>query len=139
MISTPIRLLQVEDDRIQQAMIARKLLKLQDYQFDISVAASEDEALSLFRGGEFDLIILDYHLNQGDGLSCLNHIRQIDQTVPVIAISGVATDEVAMELISAGADDYLAKQTLNDTILGQSIRNVLTRARFATSHAINES
>jgi CheY-like chemotaxis protein len=123
-----IRLLHVEDDRIQQALMAHQLAALRDYRFDITVAASEAEALALFAGGGFELVVVDYQLNQGDGVSCLRHIRQIDPIVSIITVSGVATDEIAMALISAGADDYLAKQTLDSKILGQSVRNVLTRA-----------
>lgn len=129
MTPTTIRLLHVEDDRIQQALLARQLTALQDYRFDITVATSEGEALTVFAEGGYELVILDYHLSQGDGVNCLRHIRQIDPTVPVIAVSGVATNEIAVELIAAGADDYLAKQTLDNRILSQSVRNVLTRAK----------
>ena len=129
MTQNAIRLLHVEDDRLQQAVIARQLTALPDYRFDITVAASEDEALALFPGRGYGLVILDYHLNQGDGVSCLHRIRQIDPMVPIIAVSGVATDDVAAVLIAAGADDYLSKQTLDSKILGQSVRNALTRAQ----------
>ena len=124
-----ILLLHVEDDRIQQALVAHQLETLTDYRFEITVAASEDEALALFPGGGFGLVIMDYQLIRGDGLSCLHNIREIDPIVPIIAVSAVATDEIAADLISAGADDYLAKQTLDSKVLGQSVRNVLTRAQ----------
>jgi DNA-binding response OmpR family regulator len=129
MNKTPIKLLHVEDDRIQQALIARNLGALEDFEFEITIAQSETEALDKFAAGEFELVILDYHLNEGDGLTCLRHIRNVDPMVPVITVSGVATSEIAAELICAGADDYLAKQTLDTNILGQSVRNVLTRSR----------
>ncbi len=124
-----LRLLHIEDDRLQHAIIARQLVSLQEYQFETTVAISEDQALLKFAENNFDLIILDYHLSEGNGVECLRRIRQIDPIVPVIAVSGVATDEIAAELISVGADDYLAKQNLNARILGQSVRNVITRAK----------
>ena len=124
-----ILLLHVEDDRIQQALVAHQLAALTDYRFETTVATSEDEALALFAGGGFELVIMDYQLIRGNGLSCLHHIREIDPIVPIIAVSAVATDDVAADLISAGADDYLAKQTLDSKTLGQSVRNVLTRAQ----------
>ena len=124
-----IRLLHVEDDRIQQAVIARQLANLAGFQFEITVATSQIEALAMFSGGGFELVIVDYHLKQGDGVSCLRCMRESDPIVPIIAVSGRASDEIAAVLIAAGADDYLAKQTLDTKILGQSVRNVLTRAR----------
>jgi CheY-like chemotaxis protein len=131
-----VQLLHVEDDRIQQSLIAHLLAALQDYRFRITVATSEDEAVSLFFGSGFDLVILDYHLREGDGLSCLRRIRRIDAVVPIIAVSGEATDEIAAELISGGADDYLAKQTVDSQVLAQSVRNVISRAQaFRTRFA----
>ena len=129
MTSKLIRLLHVEDDRIQQAMMARQLATLKEYRFETVYAASEDEALWLFCKGCYELIILDFHLTQGDGVNCLGRLREYDALVPIIAVSGAATHEVAALLIAAGADDYLAKQTLNSRILGQSVRNVLARAQ----------
>jgi DNA-binding response OmpR family regulator len=136
MSRTVIRLLHVEDDRIQQSLIAHRLAAMQEYSFDITTVAAEGEALSIFSEAGFDLVILDYHLTQGDGVSCLRRIRQVDAVVPIITLSGEATDEIAAELIAAGADDYLVKQTVDSRILGQSVRNVLTRAQaFRTRFA----
>ncbi|QDU28677.1 Transcriptional regulatory protein OmpR [Anatilimnocola aggregata] len=124
-----IRLLHVEDDRIQQAWIARQLATMHDYRFETARAASEDEAIRLFIAGSFELVILDFNLTQGNGVNCLSRIRQYDSLVPIIAVSGTATNEIAALLITAGADDYLAKQALDSRILSQSVRNVLTRAQ----------
>ncbi|MEX1223954.1 MAG: response regulator [Pirellulales bacterium] len=124
-----IRLLHVEDDRIQQDWIARQLATMRDYRFETVYATSEDDALWRFSDGGFELVILDFHLTQGNGVNCLSRIRQYDSLVPIIAVSGTASNEIAAMLITAGADDYLAKQSLDSRILGQSVRNVLTRAQ----------
>jgi two-component system chemotaxis response regulator CheY len=130
MNSSAIRLLHIDDDRIQQAMVAHALDKLGEYQFSIRTATSEEEAIRSFLEGGIDLVILDYHLSKGDGLSCLRRLRQNDPFVPIIAVSGVATTEIATQLIEEGADDYLCKQSLNfGQSLTQSVRNVLTRAK----------
>jgi len=145
MTSSAIRLLHIDDDRIQQALVARSLQKLQEYEFSIQTATSEEDALLLFMRGGIDLVILDYHLSKGDGLSCLRRLRQIDPLVPIVAVSGVATADIATQLIEEGADDYLCKQVLNyGQILGQSVRNALTRAksyrrRFLTANESSSS
>jgi len=145
MTSSAIRLLHIDDDRIQQALVARSLRKLQEYEFSIQTATSEEDALLLFMQGGIDLVILDYHLSKGDGLSCLRRVRRIDPLVPIVAVSGVATADIATQLIEEGADDYLCKQVLNyGQILGQSVRNALTRAksyrrRFLTANESSSS
>lgn len=72
--------------------------------------------------------MLDFHLTQGNGVNCLHRIRQRDPLIPIIAVSGTASHEIAAMLIAAGAVDYLAKQSLDSRLLSQSVRNVLTRA-----------
>ncbi|MBN2580366.1 MAG: response regulator [Pirellulales bacterium] len=129
MPSAPIRVLHVEDNRIQQALVARHLATVEEYQFTIHHVSGEEAAVETFRQGGYDLVILDYHLDQGDGLNCLRRIRRADAIVPIVAVSGVATSEIASQLIEAGADDYLGKKTLDSETLGQSVRNVLARAK----------
>ncbi len=129
MTPTTIQLLHVEDDRIHQALAAKHLAAMNDYQFAITAVASEEAAIDAFRRGTFDLVLLDYHLTEGDGVSCLRRLRKMDSMIPVIAVSGVATPEVAAQLIEEGADDYLGKSTLDGPTLAQSVRNVLTRAQ----------
>jgi two-component system, OmpR family, sensor kinase len=125
-----LRLLHIDDDRIQHALVARSLAKLGEYQFSIRTATSEEEAIQVFAEGGIDLVILDYHLTKGDGLSCLRELRRRDPFVPIIAVSGVATPDIATQLIEEGADDYLCKQSLNfGQSLNQSVKNALTRAR----------
>jgi DNA-binding response OmpR family regulator len=72
---------------------------------------------------------MDYYLSEGDGLDCLRKLRATDAVVPIIAVSRVATREIAGQLITAGADDCLNKMSITRLVLGQSIRNVLTRAQ----------
>jgi DNA-binding response OmpR family regulator len=129
MTQTVIRLLHIEDDRLQHAIVARQLANMPEFRFEISIAVSEEDAILSFADGSFDLVILDYHLSAGDGVGCLRRIRHIDPIVPVIAVSGKATDEIAAELIAAGADDYLSKPNLSARLLSQSVRNAITRAK----------
>ncbi len=129
MTTESISVLHIEDDRIHQALLARHLKAIPEYDVAITVATSELDAVNRFAEGDFDLIILDYNLEAGDGLSCLKTIRQCDAMIPVIALSGSATNEIAAELITAGADDYLVKSGLTPRNLEQSVRNVLTRAK----------
>ncbi|HEY1784872.1 MAG TPA: response regulator [Pirellulales bacterium] len=139
MTPSTIRVLHVEDDPIQQLLMAHQLAEMREFAFEITVASSEDDALARFPGGGFELVILDYHLEQGDGVNCLRRIRELDRIVPIITVSGAATDEIAAVLISVGADDYLAKQIMESKILRQSVRNVLTRAQaFRTRFAALE-
>jgi CheY-like chemotaxis protein len=128
MASRTVKLLHVEDDRTQRALVAHHLGVLKEMRFDITAAESEKEAVNEFGRGSFDFVILDYYLNEGNGLECLHQLRRLDPIVPIIAISGTATPEIAAELVQAGADDYISKEDLNSKMLARSVRSAINRA-----------
>ena len=112
MTSRTIKILHVEDEESQRRLFAHHLRSMDDFQFEIHYADAEEDALAVFESGGVEFVILDYNLREGNGLHCLRELRYPDQVVPIIAISGVATAEIATDLITAGADDYISKQDL---------------------------
>ncbi len=123
-----VKVLHIEDDLMQQRMTAQQLKTLREFQFDIVAVDSEDGAVEEFQRRGPELVLLDYHLTQGNGLSCLHKLRERDRIVPIIAMSGLATPEIAAELLRVGADDYLSKQELTTEDLARSVRDSLARA-----------
>lgn len=127
MATRNIGLLHVEDDVIQQRLIAHHLT-MGGVPCDLACVSSEDAAIECFQQGGVDVVILDYHLTEGNGLNCLRRLRQIDRFVPIIAISGVATPEIAAKLLHAGADDYISKVELTSDRITRCVRDGLNRA-----------
>ncbi len=128
MTSRTIKILHVEDEVSQRRLIAHHLRTLDEFDFEIHYADAEAAALDVFRTGGVEFVILDYNLRQGDGLHCLEQMRNRDPVVPIIAISGAATAEIAAELVQAGADDYISKRELTSGKLARSLREALGRA-----------
>jgi DNA-binding response OmpR family regulator len=128
MSSRTIKLLHVEDEESQRRLLAHHLTAMNEFQFEILYADAEQSALDAFDHGGVELVILDYHLRQGDGLHCLEKLRQGDPIVPIIAISGVATAEITADLLQAGADDYIGKRDLTSGVLAPIVRQALARA-----------
>ncbi|MFZ5942594.1 MAG: response regulator [Bacillota bacterium] len=65
--------------------------------------------LQLFKNNKFDLIIADYHLPVLDGLMTLRAIREIDKKIPVLVLTVDERQELADELLAAGATDFALK------------------------------
>jgi CheY-like chemotaxis protein len=122
-----IKLLHVEDGAVPRRLVAHQLAAVPDWAFEVRYAAGEDEAVAAFGRGGADLVILDYHLEQGDGLSCLRRLRAADAVVPVLVVSGQTDPEVAADLLLAGADDYIAKHDLATGALPRAVRAALAR------------
>jgi CheY-like chemotaxis protein len=130
-----VLLLHVEDQASERRLVAHHLGRLTEYTFATEYAANEEQAIRLFSRGGVELVLLDYHLTEGDGLNCLRKIREADPIVPVIAISGMATADIAAELLRAGADDFISKEDLTSARLGGSVSAALTRASACRQRA----
>jgi len=76
-----------------------------------------------------DLIFLDVMLPGVDGIEILQMIKKYDEKVPIIMMSGYATEEMAKESLSIGAYDYVNKPFSMDRI--SSLMSVIDLANFA--------
>ena len=68
-----------------------------------------EEAQRLLAANDFDVIITDQKMPDGDGLTVLTAAHEIDPTIPVILLTAVASIELAVESMRHGAFDFLAK------------------------------
>lgn len=120
--------LHVEDDPVYRHLIESHLKSMPHHHFIVTFAESEEDAVHAFSQQPFDLALVDYHLERGNGLSCVSRIRRIDPIVPIIAISGTASADVAEELLAAGVDDYLDKKNLSRSQFVQAVELSLERS-----------
>jgi DNA-binding response OmpR family regulator len=101
-----MRLLLVEDE----AKLARFIQQgLQEEGYTVDVAATGEMGLAMALEGVHDVIILDIHLPQMDGLRVLQELRQARVSTPVLLLTVRATIEDKVLGLDAGADDYLTK------------------------------
>jgi len=77
--------------------------------FETAVAYNGQDALKMYDAEEPDLILLDWSMPDVSGLDVLKKIRQNQNFVPVIMITGKSAKEDIVEGLSAGADDYITK------------------------------
>ncbi len=127
MSARPVKLLHVEDNQTQSVLLAGLLRALPEFDFAITRATTEEAALAEFRRGGYEFVLLDYQLEEGDGLSCLRRLRELDGLVPIVAVSGMAPAEVAADLLHSGADDYVNKLELTFDGFARSVREALAR------------
>src|SRR5690606_14281920 len=100
----------------------RMILEYEDYEF--VGAASGQEGLAIVERDRPDLVLLDIKMPGMDGMEVLKKLQAIDETLPVIMISGHGTKATAFEAAKIGAFSYLEKPlSTEDVILG--VRNAL--------------
>jgi DNA-binding response OmpR family regulator len=75
----------------------------------VEVASSGDEGLRLAAQQTFDLVLLDLGLPDTPGLEVCRQIRSFNNDIPILVVTGVDTTQSRVELLDAGADDYITK------------------------------
>ena len=120
-MSTPLRVLILED-KLSDAELSVLELHRSGFEPDWQRVETESDYVSHLDSA-LDLILADYSLPQFDGLRALQLLQQSGLDIPFILISGTVGEEVAVEAMKQGADDYLLKDRL--TRLGPAVRSAL--------------
>ena len=102
-----IRLLIIDDEQSIGTMLEKALGRSKD--IAISYIDNPITALSRFRKGEFDGVLLDIMMPQKDGLSVLEEIKNKDPECVVIMITAYSTLDKVLQSHKVGADHYLLK------------------------------
>ena len=123
-LAHPIRLLLVDDDALDR-MAVRRVLQASDLSVSFAEAEDGQSAQAALAEGAFDCILLDFQLPGTDGLALLRTLRAADIRTPVIMLTGQSDAQVAVELMKAGASDYLTKGSLSPETLSSSVRLAL--------------
>lgn len=122
-----LRLLLVDDNPNDRFLIVRELSReFSDVEVE-EIIKPEDLSLAL-NAGKFDLVITDYQLRWDDGLTVLREIKSRYPDCPVIMFTDSGSQEVAVEAMKAGLDDYLIKSPKQYTRLPVVVRSTLQRA-----------
>lgn len=84
--------------------------------YDLDMAADGKEALQKLARQAYDLLLLDLHMGDVNGLQVLDMARRQDEDIIVIILTGHSSLESAVEALRLGAFDYLFKPTMPDVI-----------------------
>jgi PAS domain S-box-containing protein len=101
-----MRILLAEDNLVN-IMVARQLLA--KWEVNLQVAKNGLEVLEILEKDTFDLILMDLHMPEMDGLEATNHIRKSGKTLPIIALTADALAETKEQATKAGMNDFVTK------------------------------
>jgi two-component system nitrogen regulation response regulator NtrX len=115
------RILVIDDEAAIRESL-RMILEYEDYAF--VGASSGQEALALVQRDRPDLVLLDIKMPGMDGMEVLRKLRALDETLPVVMISGHGTTSTAVDAIKSGAIDFLDKPLSSERVI-VTLQNVL--------------
>jgi len=113
-LSRDVRILVVDDEEVIRDVLGT-LLEREGY--DVAVAATAGEALSLFEAEPYDLVLLDLMLPDRPGLELMRDIRRQDPDAVVVIVTAYSSIEGAIEAMRDGAFRYIPKPFQNQEVL----------------------
>jgi len=124
-----LRILHVEDNPFDADLTLRQL-KCQTADITVEQTVNLAEARHKLATPEnYDLVLADLKLPDGNGLELLAEIRQRQLPLAVVMLTGSGDQEAAIAALKAGADDYLTKGGAGDQQLGSVLQGALERFR----------
>ncbi|MEM9293846.1 MAG: ATP-binding protein [Acidobacteriota bacterium] len=119
-----LSILVVDDDDMDRLAVTRAL-EICELSVQVQKASSIGGAREALETGEFDCLILDYHLQDGHAGHLLGASGEArEELPPVIILTGSGNERIAVELMKAGALDYIPKDELTPSRIAQSVRHV---------------
>ena len=127
------RLLLVEDNLGDAELIRAYLADTGEATGGIIHAETLADAVTALGGAEVDVVLLDLRLPDGSGVECVERVLEERRDLPIVVLTGLEDDELALACIHAGAQDYLCKQDLQPQALRRAIGYASTRLREASA------
>ena len=108
---TPLKVLLIEDSEGDAALVLRALQKggFTPECFRVETAAQMRDALGK---QSWDVVLCDFNLPQFDGLAAMALLHETGKDIPILIVSGSIGEEMAVECMRRGANDYIMKENL---------------------------
>jgi diguanylate cyclase (GGDEF)-like protein len=136
-----IRILLIEDNPGDAHLIEQMLEQAQGLEFTLTWVDNLTDGLAHLRTTPTDLLLLDLGLPESTGLDTVHKVLALAPAVPtLVVLSGLSDEELAVQAVQSGAQDYLIKGRVDTSLLVRSIRYAMERsqARKALRQANDE-
>ncbi len=106
-----ISLLLVEDNPVDARLVRETLADMQADEFEITHVSTLGDAIQALQSAEFEVLLLDLVLPDSQGLETVKRVLEHASDAAIVVLTGNADEELAVEAVREGAQDYLFKGT----------------------------
>ncbi len=132
-----LNILLVEDNP-GDVYIIKDHLKNSRKNYNITHSSSLTDALKLLSESDFDAVLLDLGLPDSFGLETLERIKVSSVKSPIIVLTGLDDEDIALKSLKEGAQDYLVKGKLDAENIGRTIRYAIERKKIQDALKLSE-
>jgi DNA-binding NtrC family response regulator len=126
-INSPISILFIEDNPRDVALFKEMLGEATMFQHELTHCTLLSSALTLLGKESFGIILLDLSLPDSRGLDTVIRMHAAVPDVPIVVMSGLGDEELAVRALHEGAQDYLVKDHVDSNLLIRAMRYAIER------------
>ena len=126
----PIRILLIEDNPGDARLLSIYLAESRRQDFALQHVVKINEGIACLRKQSFDVVLLDLSLPDATGLESVQRLCGAFSNIPIIVLTGLEDDALAIEAVQIGAQDYLVKNQVNGQILVRAMRYAIERKKM---------
>jgi PAS domain S-box-containing protein len=131
----PMQVLVVEDNPTQSTLLR---LHLQKLSFNVECVGTLAGALERLTAPGIDVVLLDLSLPDSQGIDTFYRVHSLAENTPVVVLSALDDQELALEALHSGAQDYLIKGRVGDDSIVRCLRYAIERNRVESALRMSE-
>jgi DNA-binding response OmpR family regulator len=126
-----LNILLVEDNIKEAELLQEFLSETRNTRFELTHVQRLDETLELLQKKSFDIILLDLVLPDSQGLETLATVRRTSTLTPIVVLTSLDDENLAVQSIRSGAQDYLIKGQVDSRLLSHALRYAIERSQMS--------
>jgi len=130
MTKEKISVLLIEDDLGYSRMIREMIVESKKPGFDLHHSDTLIKGLDALAKENFDIILLDLTLPDSEGLDTLLRVKGLVPDIPIVVLTSLEEEKVALKAVQESAQDYLYKGDVRPTLLIRAIKYAVERKRM---------
>jgi PAS domain S-box-containing protein len=127
MTTKTLKILVVEDNPADVLLVESLLKEAKYARFEITHVESLEEAEQTLGKQSFEIILLDLGLPDSQGIETFFRIRRLASDIPIVVLTGLYDEAIAIEAVSNGAQDYICKDRWDAQLIVRSINQAIER------------
>jgi two-component system cell cycle response regulator len=124
-----INVLIIEDNPGDRRLIEFTLSQAGEARFSVRSVDRLSEALAALENGRTDAVVMDLSLPDSSGLATVHSFRDRAPNLPIVVMSDLDDNDVALAAVEAGVQDYLPKSIVDEQQLVRSLQFAMRRIR----------
>jgi len=124
-----LKILVVDDNPVDVLWVESRLEEAKSERLEITHVESLEEAEQTLGKQKFEIILLDLGLPDSQGIETFFRIRSSASDIPIVVLTGLYDEAVAIEAVSNGAQDYVCKDRWDAQLIVRSINHAIERHR----------